>query len=263
MASGVKAFSGKPTNADRPYQELRTWKAEVLSFNGVVVPAIHLRLLLIWARDIELNPGPTCSDCSKSIRCDAIHNVWSTCQRHFHRTYSRLTRSQNGIQGIVCFFCSGGAAALPPTTTVTSTSELPRRCLHCHTRIRHNIRPIKFQQCSHLAHWNCSGISRYVVNPSYLCPACSLPTTSISTQPMMAMTNSTYAPTALPPTSDTNCLFPHHTLMDPRSHLCLCSCCLRKPSTPNIHSNLKCSACSKTLAKSLKKLLCNRTFHIK
>ena len=150
------------------------------SVTGVVCHALHLRLLLLLARDMEVNPGPTCSGFSKSIRCDTTPIVSSTFQWHFHRTCSRLTRSQNGIHGFVCFFCSGGAAALPSTATVTSTSVLPRHCLLCHTNIRHGIRPIMCKQCSHLALRKCSGVFRCVANPSWLFPACSLPTTCIT-----------------------------------------------------------------------------------
>ena len=47
-----------------------------------------LRLLLHWARKIETNLGPTCSCCNESIRLDVTPIVWSTCQRHFHRSLS-------------------------------------------------------------------------------------------------------------------------------------------------------------------------------
>ena len=90
----------------------------------------------IRAGKIKLHPGSTCSGCSKSIRCDTTPIVCSTCQQHFHRTCSHLiTRSQKGIQGFICFLCSGGDVALPSTATVTSNSALPRRCLLCRTKI--------------------------------------------------------------------------------------------------------------------------------
>ena len=197
-----------PTNPARPYSELRTWKAEVFSVTGFIDHALHLRLLLLWTGDIELSPGPTCSGCSKSMRSDITPIICLTCQRHFHRTCSRLTRSQKDIQGFVCFFCSGCAAVLPSTATVTSNSVLLRRCPLCHIKIRHGIRPNMCQQCSHLAHRKCSDIFRCVANTSWLHPACSLPTTSISTQPTMAMTNNTHAPSVLPHTSNMNYLFP-------------------------------------------------------
>ena len=168
VASHAKAFSRRPTNPAQPYPELRTWKAAVFSVTGIVNPGLNLRLLLLGAGDIELNLGPTCSGCCKSIRCDTTPIVCSTCQRHFHRTCSRLTLSQNGIQ--VFFFCSGGAAALPSTATVTSNSVLPHRCLLRHTKIRHDIHPIMCQQCSHLAHKKCSSICSCVANPIWLCP---------------------------------------------------------------------------------------------
>ena len=146
-ASRVKAISRRPTNQARAYSELCTWKAVDFSVTGVVSPAQHLHLLLLRAEDIEQNPGPMLSGCSKSIRCDTTPILCSTCQRHFHITSSHLTQSQKSFQG---FICSVGAAALPPTATITSNSVLPRRCLICHTKIRHGIRLTMCQQCSHL-----------------------------------------------------------------------------------------------------------------
>ena len=107
MASCVKAFSRRPTNPARPYTELCTWTAAVFSITCVVNPTLHPRLLLLRAGDMELNPGPTCSCCSKSIRCNTTSIVCSTCQRHLYINYIRLIRSQKDIQGFVCFFCSG------------------------------------------------------------------------------------------------------------------------------------------------------------
>ena len=135
VASYVKAFSKRPKNPTRPCPELRTWREAVFSVTGVVSPALHLRLLLIRAGDIKLNPGSTCYGYSTSIRRDTTSIVCSTSQRHFHGTCSHLTGLQKGIQGFVCFSCSEGAAALPSMVTVTSNSVLPRRCLLCHTKI--------------------------------------------------------------------------------------------------------------------------------
>ena len=111
--------------------------------------------------------------------------------------------SKNGNQGLICFFCSGGAAELPSMVTVTGNSILPHRCLF---KIWYGICPIMCQQCSHRTHRKCFSISRCVTNPSWQYSACSLPTTSIPNQPMMAMTDNTHAPTVLPPTTNINCL---------------------------------------------------------
>ena len=110
-------------------------RRQFFSFTRVVDPALHILLLSLWTGDIKLNLGPTSSGCSKSIRCDTTHIVCSNCQRHFHRTRSRLTRSQKDIEGLARFFSSWGAVALPPTATITSTSILPCRCLLHHTQI--------------------------------------------------------------------------------------------------------------------------------
>ena len=73
VASRVTAFSRRPTNPTRPYQEVRTWKVALFSVTGVANPALHLRILLLGAGDIELNLGPTCSGCYELIRCDNTH----------------------------------------------------------------------------------------------------------------------------------------------------------------------------------------------
>ena len=146
MASRVMAFTGRPTNPARPYPEMSTWKAAVFHAIGDVNPAIHLRSILLRVRDIEPNPRLICSSCDKSMRCDVTPIICSSCQRHYHIICCRLTRTQNGIQVFDCLFYSGGAASIPPTTTFTGTSVLPRRCLLCPTKIQFDICPIMFQQ---------------------------------------------------------------------------------------------------------------------
>ena len=56
-------------------------------------PSLHLRLLLLRVENNEPNPGLICSGCNKPMRCDASQIVCSSCQRHFHRTRSRIIRS--------------------------------------------------------------------------------------------------------------------------------------------------------------------------
>ena len=134
VVSCVKAFPGRRMNSARPYQEMRTWKAAVLSATGDVSPALHLWLLLLRAGYIERNPDPTCSGCNKSIRCDAIPIVCLNCQWHFHRTCRRLTRSQ-GCSRLCLLVQFWGCSCTPPTTTVTSTSVLPCRWQLRNTKI--------------------------------------------------------------------------------------------------------------------------------
>ena len=100
--------------------------AAVLSVTGVVSPVLRLRLRLLRSGDIERNLGPTCSGCSKSICCDPTPIISSTGQRQFYIPAVASLDRKKGIQGFVCFFCSGGAAALPSTASVSSNSVLPR-----------------------------------------------------------------------------------------------------------------------------------------
>ena len=142
-----------------------------------------------------------------AICCDATPIVCSSCQCYFHRTCSRLTRSQNGIQGFVCFLCSGGAATYDDHHQCQCIAS---QCLLCHTKIRLDIRPIMCQHNHNLAHGYCSGIFRYVAILSGLRLAWPLPTTSIPTptKPTIAMTNNTHVQTVSPPATNTNSLFP-------------------------------------------------------
>ena len=108
----------------------------------------------------------------------------------------------------------------------SSTSSVPLVLLHCLLRrpspatayIHANVNYVtqRFETVSVTLCVNCVFTSHTgsalaypaVWLPSWQCYACSLPSTSIPTQPMMAMTSNTNAPTVLPPTTNMNCLFP-------------------------------------------------------
>ena len=150
----------------------------MFSFSGVVYPAIHLRLLLLRARYIESIPEPTCSGCKKSIHLSPYPSFarsasgTSSVESYDHKRVFKAMSASSVLEG---------CCPLPSETNVTRTSVLRRRCLLCYTKIRLDIRPIMCQRFPHLAHGKCSGISCYAANPSLLCYACSLPTTSITT----------------------------------------------------------------------------------
>ena len=57
-------------------------------------PALHLRLLLIRAGDVEVNPGPVCSGCTGTFRVGSHPIVCTQCQRLFHGYCNGLTRDQ-------------------------------------------------------------------------------------------------------------------------------------------------------------------------
>ena len=74
-------------------------------------PALHLRLLLLRAGDVEVNPGPVCSGCTGTIRVGSHPIICTQCQRLFHEYYNGLTRDrQKSPQGYVC-----GARMAPPS----------------------------------------------------------------------------------------------------------------------------------------------------
>ena len=86
-------------------------------------------------------------------QCAVIpHSSSSTPARGTSTEPAVSSSDRNGYSRLRLLLLFRGAAALPSTATVTSNSVLPRRCLLCHTKIRHGIRPIMCQQCSHLVH---------------------------------------------------------------------------------------------------------------
>ena len=139
VASRVKTFSGRPTKPVLSYPELRTWITPNTVCHRGCMPSRTHPVAASSGKGLELNPGPTCYGCSMSTLCDTTQIVCFASQRHFHRIYSRLTRTEKSIQGYVSIISSRDAAALPSTATVNSTSLLPCWCLLCHTKIRHGI----------------------------------------------------------------------------------------------------------------------------
>ena len=106
-----------------------------------------------------------------------------------------------------------------------------------------------------ISHTGCALASSGVAYSSLKCPACSLPTTSIPTQPVMAMTNNTHAPAVLPPTTSMDS-FPLHTLINPPCTIAYAPAAYANPSPP-LCCNLKFPACSKTLAETKKPVVCH------
>ena len=69
-------------------------------------PALHLRLLLLRAGDVEVNPGPVCSWCTGIIRVGSHPIICTQCQRLFHGHCNGLTRDQQKSPlGYVCGAC--------------------------------------------------------------------------------------------------------------------------------------------------------------
>ena len=120
VASRVKSFSGSSTKPVLPYPELRTWMTPNRVCQCGCMPSRTHPVAASSGKGLELNPGPTCYGCSMSTLCDIPPIACYSCQRHFLRTCSRLTRTKKSIQG-----SSGGAATVPSTATVNSTSVLP------------------------------------------------------------------------------------------------------------------------------------------
>ena len=54
------------------------------STTGAAHPALHLRLLLLRAGDVEVKPEPVCSGCTGTIRVGSHPIICTQCQRLFH-----------------------------------------------------------------------------------------------------------------------------------------------------------------------------------
>ena len=64
------------------------------STTGAAHPAQQLRLLLLWAGDVEVIQGPVCSGCTGTIRVGSHPIICTQCHRFFHGYCNGLTRDQ-------------------------------------------------------------------------------------------------------------------------------------------------------------------------
>ena len=119
-------------------------RATPFSTTGAAHPALHLRLLLLRAGDVELNPEPVCSGCTGTI-CVGSHPIICTqCQRLSHGYCNGLTRDQQrSPQGYVCGACgSTNGSTIQPSQI---TRSQPNNTFFCQTNIAVSSHP-----CSHL-----------------------------------------------------------------------------------------------------------------
>ena len=160
VASHIMAFPGRPTNPARPYSKLRSWKAAVFFCLLGCKPCLTPQATPPSGRGYRTQLG------AHMFRPQCVSTLW----RHTNsllvlpakRPQNLQSPHQNvkGYSRLFCFFYSDGTA---PPTTATSSSELSRRCLLYHAKLRLNIY-IMDHQCPLFAHMKCSGISRYVAN---------------------------------------------------------------------------------------------------
>ena len=132
-------------------------------------PALHLRSLLLRAGDVEVNPGPVCRVCTKTIRRDITPITCSSCNQPYHRTYSGLTRNKKSTQGFICKPCAGLATSTPTITQVMGTSK---PCCVCNTKLRLNSIAIRCHSCGGISHRKCANVSRYAPHVDWCCHVC-------------------------------------------------------------------------------------------
>ena len=104
------------------------------STTGAAHPALHLRLLLLSAGDVEMKPGPVCSGCTGTIRVGSHPIICAQCQRLFHWYCNGLTRDQQkSPQGYVCGACgSTNGSTIQPSQIARSQ---PNNTFICQTNI--------------------------------------------------------------------------------------------------------------------------------
>ena len=132
-------------------------------------PALHLRSLLLKAGDVEVNPGPVCRKCTKTIRRDITPISCSSCSQPYHRTYSGLTRNKKSTQGFICRPCAGLATATPSITQVMETNK--RRCV-CNTKMRLNSIAIRCHSCGGIFNRKRANVSPYAPQVDWCCRVC-------------------------------------------------------------------------------------------
>ena len=153
-------------------------------------PALHLRSLLLRAGDVEVNPGPVCRGCTKTIRRVITPITCSSCSQPYHRTCSGFTRNKKRTQGFICRPCAGLATATPTITQVMGTNK---QCCVCNTKMRLNSIAIRCHSCGGISHRKCVNVSRYAPHVDWCCHVCNhnIPTSNyITTHTKLNPTNS-------------------------------------------------------------------------
>ena len=98
---------------------------------GAAQPALHIRLLLIMAGDVEVNPGPVCSGCTGIISVGSHPIICTQCQRLFHEyCYGLMRGRQKSPQGYVCGSTNG--STIQPSQI---TRSQPNNTFFCQTNI--------------------------------------------------------------------------------------------------------------------------------
>ena len=104
------------------------------SKTGTAHPALHLRLHLLRAGDVKVNPGLVFSGCTGTIRVGSHPIICTQCQRLFHGYCNGLTQDQQkSPQGNVCGACgSTNGSTIQPSLI---TRSQPNNTFICQTNI--------------------------------------------------------------------------------------------------------------------------------
>ena len=104
------------------------------SMTGAAHPALHLRLLLLRAGDVEVNPESVCSGCTGTIRVGSHPIICTQCQHLYHGHCNGLTRDQQKRpQGYVCGACGRTSGSTIQPSQITRSQ--PNNTFFCQTNI--------------------------------------------------------------------------------------------------------------------------------
>ena len=104
------------------------------STTGAAHPDLHLRLLLLRAGDVEVNPGPVGSGCTGTISVGSHPIICTQCQRLFHGYCNGLIRDQQRRpQGYVFGACGSTNGSTIQTSQITRSQ--PNNTFFCQTNI--------------------------------------------------------------------------------------------------------------------------------
>ena len=104
------------------------------STNGAANPALQLRILLLWAGYVEVNPGPVSSGCTGTISVGSHPIICTQCQRLFHGYCNGLNRDQQmSPQVLHCGACGSTNGSTILHSQITRYQ--PNNTFFCQTNI--------------------------------------------------------------------------------------------------------------------------------
>ena len=146
----------------------------IFSHPGAARPALHLRVLLLRAGDVESNPGPRCSRCDMMINLNSTSSQSPSSLPQIQNRYTRLTRArQMSPQSFVCINCENGVETQDdPVTLPIPLNPAPptysnQTCPTCRKKLQKATRPLRCCSCNERHHVGCATEPRSLLELQY------------------------------------------------------------------------------------------------